>query len=263
MKVFIKIILLIGGLLTITFLLGYRAIENRISLSEYNDSIQYNVFNDSILKIGIIGDSWAVNANRYLFGKYIDSLYNLENIKSNTFYIYGLNGSKSKDIYQNLIDNQLINQHKMKFDYCIVFAGINDLHGQYGAEFYSYHIKQIINYLLNRHITPIIIEIPNFDILEQYKLYPLWKFTLYKLLSLYTSGNIHANNIQKYRSSFENIINNKNINNSIIYIKTDSIFMGKNDLFTDYMHINHFAYKELGNLIKKEIDNKNRKKWEK
>lgn len=234
--------------------MGYKVIKDRTAvLSVIPTYTNYNNPNDSIIKIGIIGDSWAVNSHNHNFGNYIDSLFAASGITSQTSLLYGKNGIKTKDIYQNLIYNNLVKETlNSNMDYCIVFGGINDLHGQYGPEYYSKHIESIMNYLLYHKITPIIIEIPDTYYLEQYKLYPLWKRISYKILSLYTCGNIHLNNVNKYRTAIKNIIS-KHFENKIIYIRTEHTINLQKKFFIDNMHINQLGYRMLANRIKKEI----------
>lgn len=254
MKRAIKITVLFISILLLIVLIGYKAIKDRTAvLSDIPTCINNNMPNDSILRIGIIGDSWAVNFHKLNFGNYMDSLFIASGITSETFLLYGKNGIKTKDIYRNLIYNNHVKEKlNSNMDYCIVFGGINDLHGQYGPEYYSKHIESMIIYLLNHKITPIIIEIPDTYYLEQYKLYPLWKRMSYRILSLYTNGSTNLDNINKYRAAIKHIIAN-HFEDKMIYIQTDTIFNLQKSLYIDNMHINQSGYILLGNLIKKEI----------
>lgn len=233
---------------------GIFYIKKRILLEKKIYTPCVEIIKDSITTIGIIGDSWAYNSQVYNMDYYIDSLMKTYNHECKVI-VYGQKGAKSKDIYLSLINHNLNQINKL--DYCIVFSGINDLHGQYGKDFYVHHTTMIIEQLLKYKITPIIIEIPSFNNVSQYSKYPKWKQTCYKILAFYTSGNWSLNNIDIYRKEMENRIKSLLKLNNIIYIKTDSILKGNHSLYSDDMHINLAGNKALySHIINKLISSK-------
>ena len=168
-------------------------INNRIQLESKYPIQKLNISNnDNILSIGILGDSWAYNSHIYNMDIYISNLLKSNNIESK-IVIKGKKGAKSKDIYLSLVKpnynldfSSILNS---SLDYCIIFIGINDLHGQYGKKFYTYHTSLIIDILLKNNITPILIEIPYFNNESQYEKYSIIKKICYHILSFYTNLN--------------------------------------------------------------------------
>ena len=121
--------------------------KNRTSLlSPIDSSITISTNNeDSIIKIIIIGDSWAENAKEYKMPQILDSILNINNIACNII-AKGQYGATSRDIYINLCTE--IEKFNYLPDIAIVSCGINDSHGQYGSNFYAYHTSLILQKLL-------------------------------------------------------------------------------------------------------------------
>lgn len=127
--------------------------------------------NDDTLRIAFIGDSWAdyhtslsgdtiiSNAARKIFS---------HPVKSTT---RGKKGAISKEIYYFMYSSKteehayepdrctqpLIEDHP---DYCVIFAGINDVIFLRPTSFYTENIMLIINLLLHNSIRPVVMEIP-------------------------------------------------------------------------------------------------------
>lgn len=243
-----RINIILISIILFVIVLGGAFLNNRLSITpKAIIETKRNVSEDSIIRIGILGDSWAYNSVIFNFPYYIDSLLNNKQIKSYTSLIKGLPGAKSKDIYiwlkKNILDDPL-----KGYKYCILFCGLNDLHGQYGNNYYSQHTMYIIDYLLKHKVKPIIFEIPFTYHLNQYKTYPLWKRYAYTILSLITSKNVDLDNLYNYRYAIEKTIDKIN-NDSIIYIKTDKYIDGTQNLYLDNIHINDRGYEYLGTII--------------
>lgn len=254
-----NVIHIVGFLFIITIIFGGVMITQRLSkarLQTYYEIAEEK--NDSILKIGIIGDSWASQALQYKFDEYIDSSLYCHNIKSKT-YIKGEPGAKTKGIYLNMFSEDslfstkhIIQKHPQ---YCIILGGINDLHGQYGDQYYRHHLLLIIKTLLHYKIKPVIIEIPFFYNQEQYKLYSYTRQTGYRILSLLTSSDIYEPSILLYRKTIAKSISFNRLMDKVIYISTDSILKNSKNLYIDNMHINRQGYYQLGEIIIQQILN--------
>lgn len=253
------VIYIAGGLFIITTIFLGVMVSQR--LSKANPQTYYEIAeekNDSILRIAIIGDSWASQASQNKLDEYMDSLLYGHSIKSKT-YIKGEPGAKTKTIYLNMFskDSLFGTKHIIKKhpQYCIVFGGINDLHGQYGDKYYMHHLLLIINTLIHYNIKPVIIEIPFFYNQEQYKLYSYKRQVEYKILSLLTSSNIHENSILLYRNAIVKSMSSNKLTDKVIYILTDSIFKENKNLYSDNMHINRQGYDLLWKVIIQQILN--------
>lgn len=81
----------------------------------------------------------------------------------------GIPGTTSKTIYTEFATNTPIQEVlKNGPDYCIISAGINDSNLKLGCDFYQYHIRLIVDFLLRNEIVPVIIEIPDYNIEKVY-----------------------------------------------------------------------------------------------
>lgn len=249
--IYILLILSIAGLITI-----FAAAKIRSSKVQPQTYYKLPPPQDSLIKIGMIGDSWASFALQYQFNNYVDSLLSNHNIQSRT-YIKGYPGAKIKQIYMNMFSEDSTKSTKcilqQRLHYCIVSGGINDLHGQYGEEYYRYHLLLIIKTLLHYNIKPIILEIPYFYNQEQYKVYSFSRQTAYRILSLANSHRLQTDNLLRYREEITQALKNEHLLDKVIYISTDSILKNNKNLYIDNMHINKEGYDLLGDRIVQQI----------
>ena len=204
-----------------------------------------------VIKIIIIGDSWGDLADKYKLPDYIDSIMYVNGIKTKT-QAKGEPGAISRKIYQNIhADNKDIHSTKKLIEdnpqYAILLCGINDSHGQYGQDFYSYHTSLIIQEMLYRNIKPIILELPYYDIDKQYDYYSCTKRNGYRLLSFLSDNTTNTNNIARYRRAVKEHLTKQGICNKIIFISIDSL--SKQKYYNDCMHLNYQGYKYLANTI--------------
>lgn len=199
--------------------LGLLSIYTYDRFSYADDPVYFEspVSDDTLLKIGIIGDSWVYDHK-------LDSMLNiqlsLKGIHCNIFSS-GHPGAKSKLIYESLFtSDKYIIEKKPKF--CIVVAGVNDALGQVGKNFYAYHTTLIIKTLLHYKIKPVLLELPQFGIIEQTnEMNPLKRLRNKVFSLLNNSGNI--DNISNYRFALQEQLNKTQLKDSIIFISYDSI----------------------------------------
>lgn len=145
-------------------IIGATYFVDRYSLSkEIETTVTHQ--KDSILTIGIIGDSWVSNQK-------LDSLISFgvstypPYFNKNVVISSGEPGAKSKKIYENLCSNTEILE---KADFCIVIAGVNDVIVNMGTKYYSHHIRLITKKLLSCGVEPIIVPVPDFGVNETRK----------------------------------------------------------------------------------------------
>lgn len=248
------------GLITIISLLFSCYIIGRIigrfSYSKVLPFYSVPVDNETLLTIGIIGDSWVS-------GQKLDSIIHnrlLYKGVDNKILSSGHPGAKSKMIYQNLFKENK-EDHSSKFiiqnnpDYCIVIAGVNDTVGQVGPKFYSHHIEMILKTLIHYQIKPILVELPEFGIIERTDEISFKEKVKYKIYAKFTtSGEI--DNIKIYRKYVDRILNTDNIKDSIIFIDFDLICNDYNkhkELYADSFHLSKKGKEKLGHLIVDEL----------
>jgi hypothetical protein len=255
-----KKIRIIGiGVITVIVLTFSWYLIDRFSYSKELSYYSVTVKNDTTLTIGIIGDSWVAG------GKLDSLLYNglLEKGFKTQILSSGHPGAKSKLIYQNLFEEKA-NEHSSKFiienrpDYCIVIAGVNDAAGQVGANFYSHHMLLIINTLLHYKIKPIIVELPEFGIIETTNEMGFIKSERNKIYAKFTnSGEI--DNIRTYRKALIQELESKNLKDSIIQIDFDNVcddYSKCLELYNGTSHLSKKGNEKLSQIIINEMTGK-------
>ena len=204
------------------------------------------------LRIAYIGDSWAFlhHDHSCLISKMIeDSIHTPVKVHS-----YGICGLTSKEIYQNMFDNDDFKQflQKRTYNYCFISAGINDSYKKMSASYYKKSIEGIIQLLLDNHIYPIVMEIPDYDIKLAYERQTLCKKALRRLSM--TINRCQLDCKQMLRDALNELIKEKGYNNrvSIIRYKAWNANGDKDlkDLYvSDGMHLNETGYAKLDSII--------------
>jgi hypothetical protein len=229
---------------------------DRFSYSKEIPFYSIKADNDTILTIGIIGDSWAAE-------KRLDSILHedlLEKNLKNKIFSSGHPGAKSKFIYQNLFKNSE-EEHSSRFiiennpDYCIVIAGVNDAISQIGSHFYAYHMTQIIKTLLHFKIKPVIISLPEFGIEETIDELDVISKNR-NLISAYFNNNGEIDNIRTYRRVFAEKLESENLKDSIILIDFDKVCSNYNicpELFANSSHLSMEGDVKLCQIITGEM----------
>lgn len=238
---------IIISLIGITLLLApVIFIKNRIAKADHiSNTLNIHPSTDSVINIAIIGDSWAYYASERGLCTTLDGLFLEKGIKTLTKNS-GVPGARSKDIYNYLLSPErtihpIRNLIESGTNYAILFCGINDQNGQYGPDFYSYHILNIMALLVEAGITPIYIELPEWNIKELYGKYDLWRYSCYKLLCGITSKQFDetaTTNI--YRQAFYDKLNQSAIKDHIIFIKWEDI--KSDNIWADDLHLNETGY---------------------
>lgn len=254
-KVRIGIFLLIG--ITLFYTINY--LSNWFSYSGelpyYQRTCQKK---DSILTIGIIGDSWVSS------GRKMDSLLQKKLLDKGIIsrvVSSGNPGAKSKLIYQNLFyDNNKLNSSKFIIEecpeYCVVIAGVNDAASQVGSGFYSYHMIMIIKTLLHYNTKPVIVELPEFGIEEATNEMNFIKKNRNILYSKITNSG-ELDNIKTYRKNFQKQLAEQNLLDSIIFIGFDSVCADYSkcpDLYENTSHLSKKGSEELTDNISSQLE---------
>lgn len=232
-----------------------------ITYQKHSYSETYDYFeiekkdNDSILQIGIIGDSWV---SVFPLDSIVQSKLQDNEIHSK---VMGAShpGATSKMIYENLFlpksekfSSKFIIENTPK--YCIIIAGINDSFRGVGKDFYADHMLKIINTLLHYDITPIIFEIPNFGI-EQSQRYR-HKVSVYRDKLWFGIKNEDYKNLKEYRTLLKNKINEQKLSDKVFFITNDESnfdYHHNNNLYREALHLNKKGYDKLGDILTKKI----------
>ena len=230
---------------------------NRHSYSKELPYYPITVDIDTVLTVGIIGDSWVAGEN-------LDSLIKGEFKKQGKESIIlssGHSGAKSKLIYQNIFKDRT-DEHSSKFviearpDYCVVIAGVNDSQGQVGSEFYSQHVTMIIKTLLHYKIKPVVVELPEFGIIKATNdMNFINKYRNMIFAKFNNKGEV--DNIKIYRKELNDLLTEQKLINKIIFVGFDKVCSDYDKCegiyISDGVHLNDAGNKLLSKVIVDEI----------
>ena len=201
---------------------------------------------DDTLRVAYIGDSWAAMHKAYdnqLARMIADSLHRPVKVLS-----FGIGGLTSKEIYDYLFDDPPMKAFMQQgFDYCFISAGINDTYKKMSTRYYLTSIKGILQFMQSNHIHPVLLEIPDYDIMKAYNRQKTMKKQLRRLSSLITGSPLDCR--QEFRDAL-NQLNCKNL--SIIPYKAWNSNFADNQrtlYVEDGMHLNKTGYNTLDSVI--------------
>lgn len=213
--------------------------------------------NDDTLRIAYIGDSWA-HIHQHVHQCQIPDLIKGKNQKPSKIYSYGFPGRTSKEIYKALFDDEQQRQVLMNigFHYCIISAGINDANKKMSVKYYQKSMDYIIRFLLSNHVHPIIIEIPDYDILKIYRWQKLDRKMLYNISMAINKIPLDCKHV--YRDALNDLIHKRGYHEKVSVIRYKS---WNNDYkkdqrllyLIDGVHLNNYGNAVLDSVIAKEI----------
>lgn len=220
----------------------------------------YKVFpnKDDIIRVAIIGDSWA-----YLHKSHkciISNLINKINKQEVQVRDYGICGLTSKGLYYGFFYNDSIkNIIRWNPDYCIVFIGVNDTDQKIGKFYYKKNMKLILDFLIERHIVPIIMDIPKYGIEYSYYNSSLKERIRRRISMFFTDSDINC--ISDYNNELQDVLMKYNIGHDVFVIRADDWnSKGYHDLSgiytSDLMHINEKGYAILDSCFANAIVNR-------
>lgn len=224
------------------------------------------VHHDDTLRIAFIGDSWAdyhtilsgdtmmTNAARRIYHKPIKTVTRgKKGALSKEVYFFMYSSKTEEHSYEpDRCTQPLIEDHP---DYCVIFAGINDVTYLRPTSFYAENMQLIINLLLHNNIHPVVMEIPIVDFTEPMTRKSLRDRCFYFVRSL-LMGTIN-NECTDYHDALNQMLVKKGIKDSVLYIaakqwnpagSTDSTMF-----LEDRLHMNLNGYHLLDSCIASEI----------
>ena len=219
---------------------------------------------DSILKIGIIGDSWVKRTD---LDKKMQKFFSEKGIEAG-FIALSHPGGTSKEIYEDMFKEKN-EEFSSKFvieskpDYCIIIAGVNDVARHIGKKYYADHMILIINTLLHYKIKPIVVEVPNFGVEDVQKYKNVFSRCTNAVSEAIDGGEVNDNNVSAYRETLNEELKKNDLLDKIIFFDSDKInkdYKNNKNLFSDPLHLNEQGYevfvKELSEDIIEEIKRK-------
>lgn len=244
------------GTLGICGVLSYYAYHYFAPPKQHKSFKMNNNQQTDTLRIAFIGDSWAFYHRKHtcLIAKYIENDLHIPV----SVHSYGICGNTSKEIYQDMYDNNDFKSFLQKhpYKYCFVSAGINDTYRKLGTTYFKKSVEGIIQLLIDNHIRPIIMEIPDYNINLAYERQTLSRKVLRRFSMIINNCPLDCK--QQFRDALDELIKEKGYNDtvSIIHYKSWNANGNKDlkDLYVnDGMHLNKIGYTKLDSAIAKAI----------
>ncbi len=245
----IKLLLLLTGMLLAEF--GYY-LYKRYSFEPRHISRHEVKHRNEVLRIGIIGDSWASGTT-------------LDTIISNEFLKHGLKTeiisfgepeAKTKQIYDNLYtspgtpySSSEILHHNL--DYCIVLAGTSDATGEMGAKFYAYYCSLIIGDLLKNNIEPVFVTMPDFGFKETTDSLDVLQKARNEVASLIID-NGSTGSLDDYRKQVGQLLKDTHLQDSTIVVPFNMVcddYEKHKILYRNSGHLSTAGKQKMGKLI--------------
>ncbi|MBB6110422.1 hypothetical protein SAMN05421821_106229 [Mucilaginibacter lappiensis] len=245
----IKLLLLLAGMLLAEF--GYY-LYKRYSFEPRHISRHEVKHRNEVLRIGIIGDSWASGTT-------------LDTIISNEFLKHGLKTeiisfgepeAKTKQIYDNLYassgspySSSEILHHNL--DYCIVLTGTSDATGEMGAKFYAYYCSLIISDLLKNNIEPVFITMPDFGFKETTDSLDVLQKARNEVASLIID-NGSTGSLDDYRKQIGQLLKDTHLQDSTIVVPFNMVcddYKKHKILYRNSGHLSTAGKQKMGKLI--------------
>lgn len=211
--------------------------------------------NDDTIRIAYIGDSWADGHKKVKC--VIDSLVSVAIGKPVIVRFAGISGLTSKNVYYGVFRNDSMKDViEWGADFCFVVAGINDSDRKMGKEYYKQNMRLIIDLLLQNQITPIVLEIPSYDIRFSFKRRSRQIKLLYITSMVLTWSKIDC--INDYREAYVNLLKEQEWEDKVITIwSNDWNPDGYRDMRGLYdgglMHLNEKGYYLLDSCVANKV----------
>lgn len=255
MKLKFKFKTCIIGTICIVSVLIVKQIVPYYSPAHRLEGLKMQVHDDDTIRIAYIGDSWAYGHGN--MSCIIDSLLLNATGKPVEVRTAGISGLTSKNIYYGLFKNvSMRNVIEWGPDFCFVVAGINDSDRKMGVGYYKENMKLIIELLLEQHITPIILEIPSYNIKYSFERRNRMVKLKYLVSMLLTWSDMDC--IDEYRKAYNELIEEQGWHDKIITIRTndwnpDGYDDNRNLYDEGQMHLNSKGYLVLDSCIANKI----------
>lgn len=221
---------------------------------------------DDTLRIAFIGDSWAdyqtllsgdtmvINAAKKIYEKPVKAeTRGKKGALSKEIYFFMFNEKTEEHSYEpDRCTQPLIEEHP---DYCVIFAGINDVTYLRRTSFYAENMQLIIKHLLHNKIRPVIIEIPIVNFTEPMTRKGFKERWFYRIRSVLTGTQ--NNKGEDYQDALKEKLEETNQIDSVLYISVtqwDPRGSSDTDIFLpDKLHLNLHGYHILDSCIVSEI----------
>jgi lysophospholipase L1-like esterase len=210
---------------------------------------------DDTIRIAYIGDSWAERHKNVKC--IIDSQIQVQTGRPVVVRNAGVGGLISKDIYYSIFNNpEFRDVIEWGPNFCFISAGINDTNKKSGSNNYKDNMRLLICLLLECNVTPLILEIPYYDIC--YTFMGMSPMTMLRSIRsmIWTLSSINC--IDAYSNTYNDLIEEQQWEKSVYTIRRNDWnstgYKGRPELYnTDRMHLNQEGYFVLDSCIASHI----------
>ena len=222
---------------------------------------RYELINhlDDTLRVVMIGDSWAgihTEFDSFMIQK-LEKYSRLPVL----FESRGKGGEKTKGVYQLMFKDDYYGTKQLMLsspDYCVISAGINDAAANLGTKQFCYYYRQILDFLLENHIRPVVIEVPNVDLWLMLRNKPYKDLASDYVKSIMTNCNMY--NYQEYRDALLSMLESEGLKERILYIPMkewngNGVEINRSLFLDDCIHLNKRGYELLDSCIARQIAN--------
>ena len=246
--------------LLLVFTVGYIAHKTCVYYAPPSLSEPYKIEkqHDDTLRIAFIGDSWAFMHREHkcrIAGIVGDSIH--RPVRVHTF---GISGLTSKEIYGAMTEQGDYRRFMERgYDYCFISAGINDTYQKKSAYYYRRSMEGILNQLLDNGTHPIILEIPNYDILKAYQRQTKARKALRHLSMLVNNCDMDCR--QSHRDALRNLLTEKRLWQEVTLIgyqdwNSDFAHDQQTYYLSDGVHLNDSGYARLDSVIAQAVQSR-------
>lgn len=252
MKRWLIMLLLIISLIVIC--VGYY-FKPYFTPAEKQEGLSVLSHHDDTIRISYIGDSWADGHKNV--DCVIDSLVSDATGHPVVVKTAGISGLTSKYLYYCIFrDDSIRDVIEWGPDFCFVVAGINDSDRKMGKKYYKENMRLILELLLENHITPVVLEIPSYDIRFSYQRRNRQIKFQYLVSMLLTWSKMDC--IQDYRDAYNDLIKEEKWERKVITISykdwNPEGYKDKRGLYDGgLMHLNAKGYSVLDSCISQKI----------
>lgn len=207
--------------------------------------------NDDTLRIAYIGDSWAFMHRDHPCS--IASIVGDSIHRPVRVHTFGVSGLTSKEIYGAMTEQGDYRRFMERgYDYCFISVGINDTYQKKSTGYYRRSMEGIISQLLANGTHPLILEIPNYDILKAYQRQTNTRKALRHLSMFVNSCDMDCR--QSHRDALRSLLTENSLwpkVTLISYQDWNSDFAHDQQAYyrSDGVHLNDAGYARLDSVI--------------
>ena len=221
--------------------------------------VNYHQKEKDSLRVVMIGDSW-VGMHSDFDNFMIQKLEKYSRLPV-LFVSKGKGGEKTKGVYQLMFKEGSYGTKQLMLsapDYCVISAGINDAAANLGTKQFCYYYRLILDFLLENHIRPVVIEVPNVDLWLMLRNKPIKDLASDYVKSIMTNCTMY--NYQEYRNALLSMLESESLKEQILYIPMkewngNEVEINRSLFLEDCIHLNKRGYESIDSCIAKHIAN--------